>query len=115
LPAEYGYQATSDALVNIRAGLARATKLGIVDERMRAQLVELARARFYRDRSWSQLLDDARRQGLAVEDLARWPKPDRKAADARMLLRALRADRGRPPAKLAVPRTWALRQLERLL
>jgi hypothetical protein len=115
LPAEYGYQATSDALVNIRFGLARAVKQRIIDEPTRARLVELARSRFYRDRSWSQLFDDARRAGLAVEDLARWPRPDRKADDARMLLRALRADRGKRPAKLAVPRTWALRQLERLL
>lgn len=115
LPAEYGYQSTSDALVNIRFGLARATTLGIIGERLRARLVELARARFYRDRSWAQLLDDARAEGHAVEDLARWPKPDRKADDARLLLRALRVSRPRRPTKLTVPRTWALRQLERLL
>jgi len=115
LPAEYGYQSTSDALVNIRFGLARATKLGIIGEPLRARLFELARARFYRDRSWAQLLDDARHEGHAVEALARWPKPDRKADDARLLLRELRANRRRRPTKLAVPRTWALRQLERLL
>jgi hypothetical protein len=115
LPAEYGYQSTSDALVNIRFGLARAVKLRIIDEPTRARLLELARARFYRDRSWKQLVDDGRREGLTVDALAGWSKPDRKADDARMLLRALRADRTKRPAKLVVPRTWALRQLERLL
>jgi hypothetical protein len=115
MPAEYGYQATSDALVNIRFGLSRATTQRIIDEPTRARLLELARSRFYRERSWRQLLDDARAAGLAVEDLARWPKPDRKADDARLLLRALRVNRRVPPRKLAVPRTWALRQLERLL
>jgi hypothetical protein len=117
-PAEYGYAAMSDALVNIRDGLARATKRGVVDERTRERLVELARARFYRERTWAQLLDDARRVGLPAkmtDALAAWPKPDRKADDARLLLKKLSADRGARPPKLDVPRTWALRQLERLL
>ena len=40
LPAEYGYAATSDALVDLRDGLARAK----ITERTRAGLIELARA-----------------------------------------------------------------------
>lgn len=60
------------------------------------------------------LIGDARAAGLPrrqLDGLAAWPKPDRKAADARLLLRAL----GRPavpPPRLRVPRTWALRQLQ---
>jgi hypothetical protein len=83
--------------------------------RTRAALVELARARFYRERSWDALIADARAAGLPrrpIDGLAAWPKPDRKAADARQLLRRLA---GRPPPAgppLRVPRTWALRQLE---
>jgi hypothetical protein len=115
-PAEYGYRAMSDALVNIRYGLAAAVKAQVLAARLQTPLVELARGRFYRERSWSQLVVDARAAGLAVEALAAWPKPDRKADDARMLLRALRTDRARPHAtKIRVPRTWALRQLETLL
>ena len=110
LPAEYGYRATSDALANLRDGLARAPMLSA---RTAAVLVELARARFYRDRSWHALVADGRAAGLPERQLAAlaaWPKPDRKAADARLLLRRLRAPapRRRP---LRVPRTWALRQL----
>lgn len=111
LPAEVGYRPISDALVNLRHGIATAPMLA---PRTRAQLVELARARFYRERSWAQLLEDARRAGVAertLAALAAWPKPDRKADDARLLLRRLRTDRGKP-AKLRVPRTWAIAQLE---
>ncbi|HEY0481483.1 MAG TPA: TfuA-like protein [Kofleriaceae bacterium] len=112
LPAGYGHRATSEALVNLRHGIARAPMLGA---RTRAALVELARARFYRERSWDALIADARAAGLPrrqIDGLAAWPKPDRKAADARQLLRRL--DRRPPPAgpRLRVPRTWALRQLE---
>jgi hypothetical protein len=112
LPAEYGYRATSDALVNLRDGIARAPMLSA---KTRTLLVELARARFYRERAWATLVADARAAGLPrrqLEALAAWPKPDRKAADARLLLRRLAATPVKRPARLAVPRTWALRQLE---
>lgn len=111
LPAEYGYRATSEALVNLRHGIATAPMLGA---RTRAALIELARARFYRERSWEALIGDARGAGLPrrqIDGLAAWPKPDRKAADARLLLRRLLGPREAPPP-IRVPRTWALRQLE---
>ncbi|MBA3451559.1 MAG: tfuA protein [Deltaproteobacteria bacterium] len=112
LPAEYGYRATSDALVNLRDGIARAPMLSA---RLRSRLVELARAPFYRDRSWDRLIADAREAGVSSRVLsafAAWPKPDRKADDARMLLRALAKDRSRPCRGPRVPRTWAIKQLE---
>jgi hypothetical protein len=113
LPAEYAYRATSDALVNLRDGIARAPMLSA---KLRVQLVELARARFYRERTWTQLVADARTAKLAtaavLDALAAWPKPDRKAADARTLLARLRRDPIVRLPKLRVPRTWALRQLE---
>jgi hypothetical protein len=112
LPAEQGYRAVSDALVNLRDGIARAPMLTAAT---RLRLVELARARFYRERSWPTLLADARAAGLPkrqLDALATWPKPDRKAADARLLLSRLARDRGTKPPRLRVPRTWALRQLQ---
>ena len=115
LPAEYGYRAASDALVNLRDGIAAAPGLSA---RTRAALVELARARFYRERSWDRLIADGRAAGLPARQLAAlaaWPKPDRKAADARLLLARLARARPSPPPPLRVPRTWALRQLERLM
>ena len=111
LPAEFAYRPASDALVNLRDGIARAPML---TERVRTRLVELARARFYRERSWATLIADARAAGLPRRQLdafAAWPKPDRKAADARLLLRRLARDRARQKSGVKVPRTWALRQL----
>ena len=96
LPVEYGYRTTSDALVNIRYSLER------YKPRNRAALLARAQATFYRERSWSKL-------GLDK------PILDRKADDARLLLRKLRAERKASRRKIAVPRTWALRQLEALL
>jgi hypothetical protein len=96
LPAEYGYRATSDALVNIRYSLAA------YKPRNAAALLERARATFYRERSWAKL-------GIAK------PLLDRKADDARLLLRKMRSERKLSRRKIAVPRTWALRQLEALL
>jgi hypothetical protein len=81
---------------------------------VRVQLVELARGRFYRERSLAQLVADARAAGLPerqVAALAASVVPDQKAADARRLLRTLGRTPWRRPAKLSVPRTWALRQL----
>ena len=112
LPAEYGFRATSDALVNLRHGIARAP---MVSRRTRAALVALASARFYRERSWARLIADARAARLParqIDAFAAWPKPDRKADDARLLLRRLARDPGRTTPRLRVPRTWAVRQLE---
>ncbi|HEU0030279.1 MAG TPA: TfuA-like protein [Kofleriaceae bacterium] len=115
LPAEFGYRATSDALVNLIYAIDRAPMLS---RRTRAALVELARAPFYRERSWQRLYADARAARLPARQLAAlaaWPKPDRKAADARLLLRRMaRAAPLAHPARIRVPRTWALAQLLRL-
>jgi hypothetical protein len=115
LPAEYGYRAVSDALVNIRFGLARAVKTTLIDAELAAALVELARRRFYRDRTWDQLFADARDAGFDIAAFAGWPRPDRKAEDARLLLRRLASERAPRRRPLRVPRTWALRQLESLM
>jgi hypothetical protein len=114
LPAEFGYRAVSDALVNLRAGLATAAKRRLITPGTRDALIELARARHYRDRTWAQLDADGRAAKLPARQLAAlaaWPKPDRKAADARLLLRALAADRTRKKRHAKVPRTWAFQQL----
>jgi len=115
LPAEYAYAATSDALVDLRDGLARAA----ITDRTRDALIALARARFYRERSWAQLIADGREAGLPqrqLDALAAWraahPKHSRKADDARLLLRRMASTRSRAVRRIVVPRTWALRQLE---
>jgi hypothetical protein len=117
LPADAGYRAVSDALVNLRDGLARAAAARAISARTRAALVELARARFYRERTWARLVDDGRAARLPARELdalVAWlaaHRPDRKAADARLLLRRLAREPARRPPRLRVPRTWALRHL----
>lgn len=111
LPAEAGYRPVSDALVNLRAWIAKAPGLTAP---VREQLVALARRRFYRERTAPGLLADARAAGLPARQiamLAAQAVPDQKAADARLLLRTLGRTPWRRAAKLSVPRTWALRQL----
>ena len=111
LPAEAGFRAVSDALVNLRFGIRTAPGLSA---RVRTRLVELAQARFYRERSWAQLVADGRADGLPpaqLDRLAAWNKPDVKRADAIALCVALRRARPARPPRIRVPRTWALRQL----
>jgi hypothetical protein len=119
LPADYAYRATSDALVNLRDGLARAARARVITASTRDRLVELARGRFYRDRTWAAMIDAGGQAGISARELAAlagWlqrARPDRKAADARQLLRRLAASKPRQPRAIRVPRTWALRQLAR--
>jgi len=114
LPAAYGFEPTGEPLVNFRFALAAAVRARVISAASRARLVELVRARHYRERTWPALLADAagRVPRAQLAALAAWPKPDQKAADARALLRRLARDRKRPTTpRIAVPRTWALRQL----
>lgn len=121
LAAEHDHRPISDALVNLRDGLARAAAERVVSAKLAAQLVALARARPYRERSWRQLTEDAAAAGLPrrpLGALAAWVarvRPDRKGDDARLLLRQLARRGWRPPGALDVPRTWALVQLENIL
>lgn len=104
LPAEYGFRAVSDALVNIRYTLTVAVEEGHIDAWRADELLAQAKATFYRERVWKKLAP-----GL--------PLLDRKAEDARLLLKTLHRGRVGKQArrKISVPRTWALRQLERLM
>ena len=114
LPAEHGFRAVSDALVNLRHGLAEAARARVITTRTRDHLVDLARARFYRDRSWVQMIADGRAARLPasqLDALARWPKPDAKARDARLVIALVARDREARQPRFRVPRTWALRQL----
>ncbi len=115
LPASQGYRAVSTALVDLRHGLELAVRARAITATTRRRLIDLAATRFYRERSWPQLVADARAAGLATTRLEAWLAralvPSQKAADARLLLAALGRPRRRSRAGAAVPRTWALRQL----
>jgi hypothetical protein len=117
-PAEFGYRAGSDAMVNIRLGLGAAARAGVITLDAQHALVDLAKARFYPDRSWGQLYADAAEAGMATDELAglrswvTYNAPDAKRDDAVALLRLMAEHRaaGWParPAPFAVEPSRAL-------
>ena len=112
-PAELGYLAMSTALVDLRAGLALAVRRRAITAATSTRLVELARAMFYRDRSWEALIAVGRQARLPARQLAALARvaaaaPSQKAADAKALLRRLAREpegRGRRPG-WRLEKTW---------
>lgn len=102
-PAEAGWPVLSEAMVNIRATLARAQRLGVVDRATAGAVVAAAKALHYKERSYEAAFEAAGAAGAAraaIAPLARWVagnRADVKREDARQLLRAVAA--ARPPAR----------------
>ncbi len=105
---EDDFRAASDAMVNVRATLARAEEEGILDGGARRLLADIAKGLYYPDRSYARIALEARHRGLDEAVLARWRqwlpggRVDQKADDARKLLASLRArfaDEGSFPKK----------------
>jgi hypothetical protein len=95
-PAETGYVAASEAMVDIRATLAEATARGIVPPTLRDALAAFAKQLHYPERSLARVLATARAQRpgeRGLDALERWLPGGRvelKRADARLLLATLR-------------------------
>ena len=95
-PAETGYVALSDAMVNIRATLERAPAEGIIDAAIASELTAIAKRTHYKDRRYDQLLRLGQAAGLAAADLSAlrdWlpdGRVDRKRLDALEMLRTMR-------------------------
>lgn len=93
-PAEAGWMAT-EAMVNIRATLAAAGDADVLPAGMARRLAALAKALFYKERSWATLLRRAEAVGedaSALAGLRTWlpqGRIDQKRADAAALLRCL--------------------------
>jgi hypothetical protein len=119
-PAEDGYRAHSTAMVDLRDLFARAAAAGVISAAIAAELVALAKAQFYAERSLRAVLALGRRAGLDAETLARlqeWSSrqgPSAKARDAQLLLAtmAARADVAPQRAAFTVERTVFLEALE---
>lgn len=92
-PPETGYIHLSEPMVNIRATLERAVAQEIIDRPTCARLATSSKARFYRDRTWADVLADVDDPGTAQE-LAAWlrtGKVDRKREDGLQLLKEMDA------------------------
>ena len=94
-PAEVGYIALSEAMVNIRATLDRAVADGVNDAAAAAALVAHAKEMFYQQRGWEPLLGEAALVDLspaaatALRDWLPEGRVDRKAEDGEAMLAAM--------------------------
>jgi hypothetical protein len=70
-PAELGYPPVTEAMVNIRATLAAAMRQGVLAEPLAADLTRIAKALFYKQRTWRALLETAASLGLDAAAFAR--------------------------------------------
>ena len=103
-PAELGFPALSDAMVDLRSTFARAAAEGVLDEALRDSLVAAFKERPYRQRSWDALpevlaaLDVAEDTGAALQRWLAEGRVEQKREDALALLRHLAAAGDGDPA-----------------
>ena len=79
-PEELGYPVVTEAMVNIRATLAAATDSCIFGPSQAAHMTDIAKALFYKDRTYSAILQTAVRQGLkqgSLRDFTEWLRQGR--------------------------------------
>ncbi len=115
LPADWGCLSTTVALVNARDAIARARRAGVVTAIDARAMLAVATATFYGDRTWELVTAPLAASRRAA--FTRWlaeVRPDRKADDARLLLRTLASTPAAPASARPVPRTWAFAHALRL-
>lgn len=97
-----GFRTLSEAMVNLRWGLAQARTEGILSGAQCAHLVTEGKRLFYPERSWRRLLVECDRLGIAgsmreqLRGLVDARRPDIKRDDALQLLRQLSSTRADP-------------------
>jgi hypothetical protein len=112
LPAEHGYRRVSEALVDMRATAEAAVRAGRCEPALAERLIDLARRRFYPERTWPAVLAAARAAGedpRALDALERWlpgGRVDQKRLDALALIEAMRAARAAQPGPLRIDFTF---------
>jgi hypothetical protein len=111
-PAELGYLAASEAMVNIRATLARCEAEGVLSAGSRRALEDIGRSLFFPQRSWEALLEGAAAQGLtetermALSDWLPRGRIDQKRADALEMLTAMAETATAPSATAKFSFEW---------
>jgi hypothetical protein len=95
-PTEVGYVSASEAMVNIRATLARAEDEGVLSRYSRRTLEAFAKSQFFPRRNWSEILESAQSQGVPAAEVIRlrdWlprGRVDQKREDALAMLAMMR-------------------------
>ncbi len=102
-PAELGYPAVTEAMVNIRATLAAAVTAGIHSPEDAAALTATAKRLFYKERTWQTVLDtESTGCPGPPRRLAVWlptGRVDQKQRDAEALLTAIRLCSSHKPTR----------------
>lgn len=102
-PATLDFVPLSEPLVNVRATLERAARMGIVSQATATGLEHAAKQLFYADRSWLAILAAGRAAGHAPDELEalgafhRTGRVDQKRLDAVSMLSLMRAHLTDPP------------------
>ena len=94
-PAEAGYLPLSDAMVNIRDGLAAALDEGVIDRREHDTLIAVGKSLFYPDRLWARIAADSGLNRARMDALLAWTRrtrPNAKRDDAIAVLERARDD-----------------------
>lgn len=95
-PAEVGFLAGSEAMINIRQTLHRAERAGVISQKLRVALEKIGKDLFYPERNYSALLDRAAKSGLPETTLQQFQswlqtgRVDQKREDALAMLRLIR-------------------------
>jgi hypothetical protein len=108
-PAELDYVQVTEAMVNVRSTIDRALQLGILEPKLAAVVVEIAKSLFYKNRTYEAILKVATERGLAPAALdlfAAWlpcGQVDQKRIDANEMLHAMAAhfEGGVPPLEVS--------------
>jgi len=107
-PEGLGYPPLTEAMVNIRATLDAAVERGVLAQELAERLAAIAKAIFYKERSYKAMLQAAAEAGLEPVPLpafaARFPagRIDQKRLDAEAMLDAIRAHLAAGPPPLQV-------------
>ncbi|WP_081747859.1 TfuA-like protein [Bradyrhizobium sp. URHA0013] len=124
-PAEVEYLMLTEAMVNVRATVNSALRSGIVQLDVASALIGIAKALFYKDRTYDVILKTAAGRGLApcaLDRFAAWlpcGQVDQKRMDAQAMLRAMigHLDGGVVPLKVSyqLAKTFAWEEARRLI
>jgi hypothetical protein len=107
-PPELGYVQLNEAMVNIRATIGKAAEDGVLSAPTAEALIGIAKALYYKQRSYERLLAEAAARRLPAEELARlkaWlpaNQINQKRLDAVAMLRAIGEAQAAAPAPKAV-------------
>jgi hypothetical protein len=104
-PADSGYQPLSEAMVNVRATIARAREAGVLGQASADALVTIAKALFYPERTYPALVSSGLERRLPMQEMAAfraWVRSgavNQKRADAIAMLQRMANDLVAPQAR----------------